>query len=420
MRFVKRIMAIRLARLGAAILLLAVVLIGCARSDTATPQPATLEAAPTQRPEATGAGRSEVTILADGQLVAVNPVVPLGFVTSGELLTVTVGVGDVVAAGDLIAELDMSDLEERLAQARLSVQSAENALAKAEQDLADALREAQLSLEKLQVRLEQAQEQDADTPITIAYIRFQQAERSLADAQQAYNQAWDSARDWELYMTDPTGIPPFQGPSLKDQLEAERLSTERALAMARDNLEIARADYTQALAVRESHGYDLQALQLDIELAEFQVEQLGRGVDPSLELNIEQARFEVQVLERQMGDGQLLAPQAGLVLTLDAMPGALVGAGAPIITLFDASELEFHTTNLCERDLGQVAPGQPARVVLKTYPDDPLIGTVIRIAPQAGPPVGDAATFVVSIQLAPTELALRPGMTGRVEIETGE
>jgi multidrug efflux pump subunit AcrA (membrane-fusion protein) len=419
MRFVRKVMSIKRAQLVAAILLLAVMLTGCARSGTATPRPSTPEAAPTQRPEATGASRSEVTVLADGHLVAVNPVVPLGFVTSGQLLTVTVGVGDVVAAGDLIAELDMSDLEERLVQARLNQQSAENALAKAEQDLADALLEAQLSLEKLQVRLEQAQAQNVDTPITIAYIRFQQAERSLADAQQAYSQAWDSARDWELYMTDPTGIPPFQGPSMKDQLEAERLSTQRALAMARDNLEIARADYTQALASRESHGYDLQALQLDIELAEFQVEQLRRGVDPSLELNIEQARFEVQVLERQMSDGQLLAPQAGLVLTQDAMPGALVGAGAPIITLFDAVDLEFHTTNLSERDLGQVKPGQPARMVLKTYPDDPLTGTVVRIAPQAGPLVGDAATFVVIIQLAPTALELRPGMTGRVEIETG-
>jgi membrane fusion protein (multidrug efflux system) len=121
-----------------------------------------------------------------------------------------------------------------------------------------------------------------------------------------------------------------------------------------------------------------------------------------------------------MGDGRLSAPQAGLVLTQEAVPGALVGAGAPIITLLDASDLEFHTTNLSERDLAHVRPGQPARVVLKTYPDDPLTGTVVHIAPQAGPPVGDAATFVVSIQLAPSDLALRPGMTGRVEIETSD
>jgi len=416
----RKVMAMRAPRLVTTALFLGLALTGCGRPGTVTPPPATPEAAPTPRPEAAEARLDEVTILADGQLVAVNPVVPVGFVTSGQLLTLTVGVGDVVQAGDLIAELDTTDLEERLAQARLNQRSAENALGRAEQERADALREAQLSLEKLQVRFEQAEAQDVDTPVTVAYIRFQQAERSLADTQQAYDQAWDSARDWELYMTDPTGIPPFQGPSMKDQLEAERSSTQRALAMARDNLEIARAEYAQTLAARESHGYELEALQLDVELAEFRVEQLGREVDPSLELNIEQARFEVQVLERQMDDTRLLAPGAGLVLTQEAVPGALVGAGVPIITLLDATDLEFHTTNLSERDLAHVRPGQPARLVLKTYPDDPLTGAVARIAPQAGPLVGDAATFTVSIELAPTGLALRPGMTGRVEIEASD
>jgi hypothetical protein len=41
---------------------------------------------------------------------------------------------------------------------------------------------------------------------------------------------------------------------------------------------------------------------------------------------------------------------------------------------------------------------------------------VAGVAPQASGMVGDAAIFTVEIELAPTDLALRPGMTGRVEI----
>jgi len=79
-------------------------------------------------------------------------------------------------------------------------------------------------------------------------------------------------------------------------------------------------------------------------------------------------------------------------------------------------ELEFHTSNLSERDLPQVEIGRPVRVLLKAYPDQPLTGTIVRIAPQAGPIVGDAATFAVMITLEPAGLDLRPGMTGRAEI----
>jgi multidrug resistance efflux pump len=94
----------------------------------------------------------------------------------------------------------------------------------------------------------------------------------------------------------------------------------------------------------------------------------------------------------------------------------MVGAGTPIVTLLDAGELEFHTTNLSERDLAQISPGQTAVATLKAYPIEPIEATVVRIGLQAGAPVGDAATFPVVLVLSETDLLLRPGMTGRVEI----
>ena len=58
-------------------------------AETATPQP-------TQVVFGT-------TILANGQLVAVNPPLPLSFKTGGRLLDVRVAAGDQVSAGDLMA-----------------------------------------------------------------------------------------------------------------------------------------------------------------------------------------------------------------------------------------------------------------------------------------------------------------------------
>jgi hypothetical protein len=98
----------------------------------------------------------------------------------------------------------------------------------------------------------------------------------------------------------------------------------------------------------------------------------------------------------------------------------LVGGGSPIVTLIDTTNIEFHTTNLSERDLAQIEPGQSVEITFKAYPDQPVQGVVSRIAPQAGPePLGDAATFPVIISLNETDLELLIGMTGRIEILPG-
>ncbi|MCP4428268.1 MAG: HlyD family efflux transporter periplasmic adaptor subunit, partial [Chloroflexi bacterium] len=114
---------------------------------------------------------------------------------------------------------------------------------------------------------------------------------------------------------------------------------------------------------------------------------------------------------------QLTAPWSGTILTVDASIGSMIGAGVPIVTLMDTAALQFHTSNLSERDLAQIELGNPREITLKTYPSQPIQGVVARIASQASGVVGDAAVFTVMIDLTDTaNLDLRPGMTGRVEI----
>ena len=86
------------------------------------------------------------------------------------------------------------------------------------------------------------------------------------------------------------------------------------------------------------------------------------------------------------------------------------------MSMLDPTQLVFQTTNLSERDLGQIFPGQTASVTLKTYPNELIDATVLSIGWQAGSPVGDAVTFPIMLGLSETDLDIRPGMTGRVEI----
>jgi multidrug resistance efflux pump len=138
------------------------------------------------------------------------------------------------------------------------------------------------------------------------------------------------------------------------------------------------------------------------------------------ELSLEQSLLNQRQAENALARAQLVAPGSGTVLSADVAVGAMIGAGTPIVTLLDTASLEFQTINLSERDLAQIVRGQSAVVTLKAYPDHPIDAVVARIGLQAAGPVGDAATFPVMLVPSETDLTIRPGMTGRVEIRSGQ
>ena len=278
---------------------------------TAVPSETTESEAETA-PEPTRPNQSGVTILADGSVVAVQPVLPLSFTTSGRLLELAVQSGDVVAAGDLIATLDDEALVDAVTNAELQVAQSEINLAQAQVELnrlldwepdetAVALAEANLAA--AQAGLENAQNSDAaaGNSVTSANISVAQAERQLTDAQEAYNTAFDPGREWEL-----------GDPFRKQFLENERDAATRNLQFAEENLQVARANYSLAasginndtsLSAEASVVSAQQALEQaqkpptpeQIEAAQLSVSQAEISIQQS-ELSLEQAQEAVSTL----------------------------------------------------------------------------------------------------------------------------
>ncbi len=432
------------------IVILLLLLAGCGRSpgdaqrvynrETIADQTETGETTPTTTPVSTAGG---TTILANGQVVAVNPPLPLSFKIGGRLLALQVESGDQVKADDLIATLDDEALREAQANAELAVTQAENNLAQAQLTLDELLKwkpdemavsVAEANLAAAEANLEMALKQDAaaGNSLTTAQVSLQQAERALTDAQKAYDNAWDEARDWELNYDKPICLPgqggsiPCTGITWKERIENDRDFTTRALQNAKDSLTVSRANYNLALAgLSDNRALEAEAAvanaqqslrqaqtgpkENEITAARLQVEQA--------QLSLQQAEFDLDQALRALENAKLYSPGAGTVLSVDAAPGAIVASGMPVVTLLDTEYLQFHTSNLSERDLAYIKPGQLAEISLKTYPSQPISGTVNHIAPQSSGTVGDAATFTVVIDIEGTELALWPGMTGRTEIQ---
>ncbi len=435
------------------LLLLVFLLIGCRQADFAgTTVSATAAAAAetgaTATPRPTRPAQNSTTVLADGQLVAVNPALALGFNSNGRLLELHVQPGDTVAEGDPIATLDDTNLREAVTNAELQVAQAEISLNQAQLTLADlenwapdetAVALAEANLAAAQTALENAQTSDASAgnSLTSARINLEQAERNLTDAQKAYDTAFDPGREWETFMADPSCLPgqdgkliPCTGVPFREKIEAERDGATRGLQYAEENLEVAKAQYNLAAAgLNNDTAVSAQAgvvsAQQSLELAttgpkEKDITAARLNVEQA-ELSLQQSQIALEQAQDALAEAQLTAPWNGTILTVDVAAGAFVGAGTPIVTLLDTANLQFHTNNLSERDLAQIKPGDPVEITLKTYPTQPIQGSVARIAPQAGGVVGDAAVFTVMIDLTETAvLDLRPGMTGRAEITNNE
>lgn len=412
---------------------LALLLAACQESSSRPAGPASPTPVPTREAQRTAAETvplASTAVLANGQLVAARPVSVLAFETGGRLLTLEVAPGDRVEAGDSIATLDDAALQEAVTSAALGVAQAENSLAQAQLSLEDllswapdetAVALAQANLAAAQANLEQVQSQEAlaGNNLTAVSVQVAQAQRAVADAQEAYDRAHEPARDWEL-----------NDPWRADWLKAEREGTARGLQQAQEALAVAYAQYNLTAAGLDKEAALLNA-QVAILSAQQALEQARSGPGESeiaaarlrvaqAALALEQSALAREQAARALARARLTAPIGGTVLSVEVAAGALVGAGTPIVTLLDADRLEFHTNNLSERDLAQITPGQRAVVTLKAYPDQPIEAEVRRIGLQAGPPVGDAATFPVVLELSQTALDLRPGMTGRVEIEGGD
>ena len=289
-------------RLLALFLMITAVLLGCQNGpELPTPDAtaeAEIEATTTAKAAIPTPEREEgVTILAEGQVVAVNPELVLSFSTSGKLLDVYVQPGDVVAAGDLLAELDTAELDRQLVTAQTNLASAQIQLANAEQDLEDNLAQAQLNLERIQVQLNQNYAGGSEAGVIGASVSLNRAQQQVADAAYEYQKAVD--RHWE-----PPEI-------------AENYA--RFLQMAEEDLIVAEAQYNDAVNSGNSGIYTAQSLQIDQELAEQNIAKLQRGVSPLLALEIERAQLAIADIERQLSEVQLFAPIDGEVLAFASL-----------------------------------------------------------------------------------------------------
>lgn len=368
-----------------------------------------------------GRGSIASTVSATGNIEPETEI-SLVFRAPGTVSNVYVVEGQEVAAGDLLAELDTTDLTLGLAQARAAADISEAQLAKLEQPPSeDDLLTAQAAVEVAQngvagaeasLKAAQAAYRDllagpSDAQRLVNQAQVRQAEANVKTAQHAYN---------EIKALPNAGALPQAA-----QLEQATVALEVAKAQAAITDEPpTQAQITAALNQIAQAEVGVRQAQSNLLTAQKNLDTLLEGPDEQdlriARAQLQQAQIGLLQAENNLNNAQLMAPFAGVVTQVNIKAGEQAGAGLPAVVVTDLDHLKMDVL-VDEIDVRQVAVGQPVRIRVDALPGDDLTGLVTEVAPTASN-VGGVIAYPVTVTPDPSDAPLRAGMSATAFITT--
>ena len=310
----------------------------------------------------------ENTITAEGYLEPVE-YANLSFSGSGVVAEVMVSEGDTITAGELIAQLENTDvLVADLENADTELKNAETVLLA---ELTDAYKEYRAAQERL------------DT----FFVSSRFEGMTPTEAVEAMLGEVNEARaDYEPYF-----------------------GVEKPRKFVKDLKEILDNAWSRYNSALEWVDRDTRFKAAELRLAQAQ----KNYADFQAGNNIVIQR-NVLTAENALSSAELRTPFEGTVADLNVKVGEAVGAGSTAVTIADFSNWIIKTSDLSEVDVVNVQEGQSVLITLDALPDIEFEGTVETISSVFNNAQGDV-TYEVTISLQETDPAMRWGMTTLVE-----
>lgn len=343
--------------------------------------------------------------------------VNLAFRATGLVDEVYVDVGDNVKTGDILASLDTNDMLLTLEQAQINKRLAEIRLAQAQREP-----------NAVDIAAAEAAVESARANLAAARAAYQDLLRGPSDAQRLAMEANEKRAKVQLDAAQ-------RAYNEIDHLpNAAMLPQAVQLQQATIEYEVAKANVENTLAPPTA-GQKAQALaqiagaESAVVQAEAALDRLTRGTAKedleALQIQVDQAEIAVKQAERALENTELFAPIDGVVSAINIRSNEFPTPGLPAIVLTDTSGFHIEL-NVDEIDIAQLAVGQPALVTVDALNDLELNGVVSQIDPVAGSGLpgagggGGIVTYRVRIDIEPTDVPLRPGLTAAVSIVTDE
>jgi HlyD family secretion protein len=370
------------------------------------------------------------TVSEKGTLKAANQILVRPEIPGQAKIVSLVEEGTQVKEGDILCELDRTDTQKQVDDLANRVIQIQGQLAAAEAELSIQLsqneadiRDASLKHHLAELELDRFEKGEFVQEKTKRDVRVEESKSELDRATRRYDEM--PALLKEGFVT-------------QEQVEEERIKKVKA----ESEVLLARLDLAQYLDYaapkdREQKGADVRNTALEVGRAEERAK--AREAQKRAELDRQKSELanvkaSLETAEKVLSKMTIRAPGPGLVIFGDARNpwddrevkvGEMVYSGQPFLTLPDLTEMQV-VVSIHEADISKLKPGQKAFVVVESANDTPVEGEVVKVAPvaaQQGRRWGDdVKRFNVDIALRGdiSALKLKPGLTARVEIHTGE
>jgi HlyD family secretion protein len=306
--------------------------------------------------------------------------------------------GDTVKAGQVLAELDMSDLQlaQANAQATLNLQQARFDQTKAGASDYD-LAAAQASLDSAQAGYDAAVRKAGvnDSQLQVARSSLDKATIALQKAKADYDTAVSDGK------TDLTAVGAARQQAQVDYESAQANYTITAAGINDSGVRSAASTVASAKA-------NLLKLQNSPTTQDLQAAQA----------QLEQAKIAVQQAQVRLRNAQLIAPFNGIVTVVNITPGSSAAGTLTAMRLMDRSRLHVNL-KLSENDVVKAQLGMPVDLTIDSLAGWTERGQVSYIAPASDVSNG-VVTYAVRVIFTDSAARVKVGMTANLSIITAE
>ena len=373
----------------------AIVLIGAGVTFASTRSQGNSAATQAQTSQVTRATLS--SMIASSGSASPEASVSLSFGASGTVSKVNVQAGDAVKQGDVLAELDTTDLELAVAQAQQGYLSQQAAYSMTVNPAPADVTAAELAMSNASDAYKLAQQKyqvNSTDSVMLSCDNLDNLKKTYDDALTAYN---NYISNWKVQVNGTAEISPQ-----KAQLDRAKAAYDQGVI----NCNLAKSSVNDT-GLKSAYAALVQA--------QATLDSLKNPSDSTVtaaKVKLEQAQLALDEAKQQLEDAKISAPFDGLITSVTAVAGGSSGSAA--ITLTDVSQ--YHVDVLVdETEIGQIKTGQAARITFDALPEAAVTGRVTRINP-AGTVSNGVVNYKVRVDLDPTDAPLRTNMTANVQV----